>query len=387
MHAILVLQSTDTPPLTYTEQVCHVTIPNQPSCSYTEAILKLTCPTHVTAVVPSTGFVLVEIMFNEVRRLGCSDTYGTNIIWFETCKQSVADNFYFFTVPSGRETAQEIVREFKAAIECYTSVLLIMEDCNGSELSFISRDHYGCPQFPGLSRKVIIQTGLSQLPPIWQTYLMHERLRRESASVSRRNSLDHASGGSLSLDEWVAMKGRRKSSSVKSSISLTRRPTLEKFVRKASATSFDRDLSSPMLEHTLGHLSDSCEVFEPLPQPSTPTHSSNSSPRPPRPPLSCQISTGSLTSSVPSAGTPCQRKLSYQSSVSSRSSTSSCHHPIAGKQTGSSTSVNSLNFEDIPTGHAFTYQADRINAPIVPPRSVVSLQDTYAYSHHLTAAH
>ena len=377
---------------THTEQVCHVTIPHQPSCQYTEAILKLTCPVNVTAVTPSTGSILLEIPFDEVRRLGSMDVYGTDIIWFETCKYSVADNFYFFTVPSGRDTAQQVVRDFKAAIECYTSVLLIMEDSTESELSFISRDHYGCPQFPGMSRNTIIHTGLRQLPASWQTFIMHERMRRESESSpqARSSSMDQASSGGMSLDEWVVAKGRRKTASMKGPPSLSRRPTLDRFVRQASTTSCDRDHGSPMTELSAGHFSDSCEVFDPpTSHPITPSHSLHGSPRQRKPSLSHQNSTSSLTTSTPSANTPRQRKLSYQSSVSSHSSTGSFSPLAIAEESGSSSpSVSSLDFGDTSNEPTFVYIAnDSRNAPVVPPRSVVSLQDAYVYSRHLATAH
>ena len=371
---------------TNTEQVCHVTIPHQHSCPYTEAILKLTCPAHVTAVTPSTGSILLEIPFDEVRRLGSMDIYGTDIIWFETCKYSVADSFRFFTVPSGRETAQQVVRDFKAAIECYTSMLLIMEDSTESELSFISRDHYGCPQFPGISRNTIIQTGLRQLPASWQTFVMHERMRRESES-STHSSLDQGSSGGVSLDEWVIAKGRRKASSMKA---LSRRPTLDKFVRQASTMSCDRDRNSPMPELSAGHFSDSCDVFDsPPPHPNTPSHSVHSSPRQRKSSLSHQSSTSSLTTSTPSPNPPRQRKLSYQSSVSSHSSTGSLPpRAIAEERGSSSPSVSSLDLEDTHVEPAFAYIAnDSRNAPVVPPRSMVSLQDAYSYSRPLATAH
>lgn len=382
-----------------------MTIPQQPSCSYSEAILKLTCPSHLTAITPSTGSTVLEVPFEEVRRLGSNQVYGTDIIWLETCKQSLADNFIFFTIPSGIDMAQEVVRVLKTAIESYTSVVLIMEVSNESELSFISRDHYGCPVFPAISRNAILQSGLRQLPPCWQTFIMQDRLRRESDSGAR--STPSETGGAMSLDEWSANRGRRKAASMKV---MTRRPTLDHFVRQASLASFDRERHSPMSELSEGHFSDSQnEVFPSspvLPSPNTSPctrktslsqqnstsslTNSTASHRPHRHILTHQGSSSSLTTSTPSPPSQRQRKLSYQSSVSSHSSSHS-PPPQVVMATGGSThdSMSSLELEE-SVGDSFSYLTSfdtTTAAPVVPPRSDVSLRDPYIYSSHMTAAH
>ncbi len=390
------------------EQVCHVTIPQQPSCMYSEAILKLSCPSHLTAITPSTGSTILEVPFEEIRRLGSIEVYGTDIVWLETCKHSLADNFIFFTIPSGREMAQEVARDLKTAIESYTSVVLIMEVSNDKEVSFISRDHYGCPVFPLVSRNAILQSGLRQLPPCWQTFIMQERIRRESDSTAQVRSPSSDTGaatGGISLDEWSAKRGRRKATSMKV---ITRRPTLDHFVRQGSLASFDRERSSPLSELSAGHFSDSQnEVFLSSPLPSTPpphtspcsrktslsqqnsSSSSTASPashhRPHNHILSHQSSSSSLTTSTPSPPAHRQRKLSYQSSVSSHSSNNSL--PPQAVMGSSRNSMSSLDLEESVGEEPFsTYVSGSDSAPVVPPRSDVSLRETY-YSSSLTAAH
>ncbi len=385
----------------FAEQVCHVTIPQQPSCGYSEAILKLTCLSHLTAIIPSSGSTILEVPFEEVRRLGGIQVYGMDIVWLETCKQSLADNFIFFTIPSGTDMAQEVVKALKTAIESYTSVVLIMEVSSETELSFISRDHYGCPVFPAISRNAILQSGLRQLPPCWQTYTMQDRLRRESDSGAR--STNSEMGGAISLDEWSAKRGRRKAASMKA---ITRRPTLDHFVRQASLASFDRDRHSPMSELSEGHFSDSQnEVFASSPASPSPhafsstrkitlsqqnsssslTASTSSHHRPHKHVLKHQSSSSSLTASTPSPPSHRQRKLSYQSSVSSQGSSP----PPATIAIGGSThnSLSSLELEE-SVGDSFAYITENdTTAPAVPPRSDVSLRDPYIYSSHMTAAH
>lgn len=384
--------------------MCHVTIPQQPSCMYSEAILKLSCPSHLTAITPSTGSTILEVPFEEVRRLGSVEVYGTDIVWLETCKHSLADNFIFFTIPSGRDVAQEVAKDLKTAVESYTSVVLIMEVSNDQELSFISRDHYGCPVFPLVSRNAILQSGLRQLPPCWQTFIMQERIRRESDSTAqaRSPSSDTGATGGMSLDEWSAKRGRRKATSLKV---MTRRPTLDHFVRQGSLASFDRERSSPMSELSAGHFSDSQnEVFSSSPLPSTPPphpspasrktslsqqNSSSSSTASHRPPhkhiLSHQSSSSSLTTSTSSPPTHRQRKLSYQSSVSSHSSNNSLPRQTV---TGSThNSMSSLELEESGEPFSTYISGADTSAPVVPPRSDVSLRETYVYSSPLTAAH
>jgi len=333
------------------------------------------------------------------------DAYGTDIVWAETCKNSQADNFIFFSIPSGREMGQEVVRELKTAIESHTSVMLIMEVSTEAELSFISRDHYGCPEFPTVSRNAIVHAGLSQSPVLWQNISMQGSLRRDSDSLPIRSPT--ADSGGMSLDEWSAKRNKRKTHSMKGPSTLTRRPTLEHFARQTSLVSFDQD-HSPTDTHN--------EVFSPPPiaqrprkhslsqqnssssltssqrsQPHSLTHQNSSSSLTGSPPpltprkysLSHQSSNSSLSNSTPSP--PCRtRKLSYQSSVSSHSSAHSAH---SGSPQAASIH-NSMSSLDLDMSNSFTYTSGtEPNAPAVPPRSDVSLRDAYACTPQLTAAH
>ena len=326
-----------------TEQVYHVTIPHQISVVQSEAILKLSSQSSVTAIVPSTGMTLIDIPFEKIRRLGSLEAYSHDVIWFETCHNSFPEKFFFFTVPSGMEAAQQIIKDLKASIECYTSTLLIMEDCCELELSFISREHYGCREFSGLARNKILQSGLMQLPPRWPRTMVHSQgsLRRESdpatATLMRAMSCDLGSPAvaGVSLEEWAANKGRRKMSmtSSRGPPSLSRKPTLDQF-RQNSTSSFDR---SSNLDLSEGHFSDSIgsDVFEPMP---------------------------------PRSNSP--RRLSQQNSISSQSSSVSSHPP------GSPATMEngSFAFEDGSPQARRMLSFTSHTAPVVPPRSVVSLR-------------
>lgn len=335
-----------THPLFPAEQVYHITIPQQPHLALNEAILKLSCPSSVTAILPSTSSILLDIPFEKIRRLGCLNAYGHDVVWFETCHNSFPERFYYFTVPSGIEAAQQIIRDLKTGIECYTSTLLIMEDCGDMELSFISREHYGCREFSPPAAKRILHSGLTQLTPCWRMMLHPQELfRRDSDPLIRAMSCDLGSPAvaGVSLEEWAANKGRRKMSvtSSRGPNSLSRRPTLDQF-RQNSTSSFDR---SSNLDLSEGHFSDSIcsDVFEPA--------------APPR------------------SNSP--RQLSQQNSISSQSSSMSSHSPCSPVvvmddrhnfvfEDGSPQARRTLNF----TSHA---------APVVPPRSVVSLRQDTSY--------
>ena len=116
-----------------------MTVPHQPSAVYSEAILKLSSPTHVTVVAPSTGNSIMEIAYKKVRRLGSLYTHGTNVVWFETCQNSTAEEFRYFIVASGAEVAHHIItQELKTAVECCTGALLILEDTARTEVAYIS---------------------------------------------------------------------------------------------------------------------------------------------------------------------------------------------------------------------------------------------------------
>ena len=328
-----------------TEQVYHITIPHQPNMVQSEAILKLSSQSSVTAIVPSTGMTLIDIPFEKIRRLGSLEAYSHDVIWFETCHNSSPGNFHFFTVPSGMEVAQQIIKDLKASIECYTSSLLIMEDCCDLELSFISREHYGCREFSPFTRNHLLQSGLRQLPPRWPpTTMLHSQGslhgRRGSDAPTtpfmRAMSCDLGSPAvaGVSLEEWAANKGRRNMSmsSSRGPPSLSRKPTLDQF-RQNSTSSFDR---SSNLDLSEGHFSDSIgsDVFEPTPRSNSP------------------------------------RKLSQQNSISSQSSSVSSHPP------GSPATMENGSFvyEDGSPQARRMLSFTSHTAPVVPPRSVVSLR-------------
>ena len=188
----------------------HVTIPHQPSAVYSEGILKLTARAHLLVVLPSTGVSCLEFPFDEIRRLGCRSDMGADIIWFETCKKSVPDAFYFFSVASGFEVAHQIIRDLKGAIERSTGVFLILEDSENKDmqLSFISRSHYGCEEYPSSSRARILQVGMRQLSSTSQSPL-YNRFGSLAADdhLYRPNSTSSPCPGpkptGISLMEWA----------------------------------------------------------------------------------------------------------------------------------------------------------------------------------------
>ena len=145
----------------------------------------------------------------------------------------------------------------------------------------------------------------------------------------------------VSLEEWAANKGRRKMSmsSSRGHGSLSRKPTLDQF-RQNSTSSFDRISNLDLSE---GHFSDSVgsDVFEPAAGP-------------------------------PRSNSP--RRLSQQNSVSSQSSSMSSHTP------GSPVIMEeNFVFEDgsPQARRALTFTSH--TAPVVPPRSVVSLRQDTSY--------
>ena len=200
------------------EQVYHVTIPHQPSAVYNEAILKLSSTTQITVVAPSTGKSVLEIPYKSIRRMGCMDNQGIIVIWFETCKNSLPDNFIFFTIPSGIEVGHAIIHEMKATIECSTGILLIMEDAGELDISFISKEHYGCQEFSAKVRGQILQASLRQRPTVWRPFMRDERVRRVSEPALRVNEV--SSG--VSLEDWASSKGRRLTSTSGHPLTLTR---------------------------------------------------------------------------------------------------------------------------------------------------------------------
>lgn len=378
----------------FAEPVYHVTVPHQaPVTVYNEAILKLSSENLALSIVlPSTSEVLLSIQYGDVRRMGYTDSYNSNIIWFETCKNSQADRFFFFVVPSGIEVAKQIVQELKAIIQAHTSSILILEDSTGMELSYIAREHYGCSEYSADSRAHILHAGLYRLPTTCGRFFVPcERVvagRRESATSPGGTSQDNGSSmGGVSLEEF----GRRKTKSLKGPPpSLTRRPTLDKFVRQSSLSSSDRKTSISSFErHTSVSSFDRSVLSTPslerdMGSPSL--HELSDS----------HYSSGSASDVFDSPrvvnGGPLQRKLSVQSSISSQGSSNSSisHSPATVEKEGGS--VEAFSFETVATASSpqrRSYSCSGISSPIVPPRSIVSLQlqkDAY-FPGKMTAAH
>ena len=314
------------------EQVYHVTIPHQPSAVYNEAILKLSSTTQITVVAPSTGKSVLEIPYMSIRRMGCMDNQGIIVIWFETCKNSLPDNFTFFTIPSGIEVGHAIIHEMKASIECSTGILLIMEDAGELDISFISKEHYGCQEFSAKVRGQILQASLRQRPTVWRPFMRDERVRRVSEPALRVNEV--SSG--VSLEDWASSKGRRLTSTSGHPLTLTRKHTLEQLRRPSTSSS---EHGSASLEIPDGQGSDSgfnSDVFE------------------------------------PPAGSP-TRKHSHRSSLSS--------HDGSGSSLPYSPTIAEDEILEDPFERATPpyIPLHRSSAPHVPPRSIISLQQvTYS---------
>ena len=252
--------------------------------------------------------------------MGNMDAYNTDLVWFETCSQHhKADQFHFFVVRAGLQTTHLILKELKTATECATGNLLITEESNGIELSFISRQHYGCPDFSPATRNSVLHSSLrffSQSIAISSS--TSERERRVSEPVKPLRNCE--STNCLSLDEFASNKQRRGTclSSTVHPLMNSRRPTaitLDHFRSNGSYSS-----SSHLSGSGSGDLSDSGvlnDVFD----------------------------RSSLNSSI----------LSHHSSHASRE-----HTPVHVKST-----VSEVNH---------TPSSSSPHAPTVPPRSRVSLQ-------------
>lgn len=234
-----------------TEQVYHVTLPQQPTAAQSEAILKLFPRDQVVVLSPCTGARLLEIPFKDIRRMGNLDAYSTDIVWFETCnKNHKAGSFHFFVVRSGLQTTHNILRELKASTECATGNLLITEESNGLELSFISRQHYGCADFPTSTRNGILHSSLrffSQNISIGPT-----PERRCSEPVKPLRNCE--SQTCLSLEEFASVKQRRGMSTTVHPLMTSRRPTAIMLDRFRSIGSYSS--SSHLSGSGSGELSD-----------------------------------------------------------------------------------------------------------------------------------
>ena len=147
-------------------QTFHVTVPSQPTSGYTEALLKLGTPMAVKVVSPSTGETAMEIPFQRIRRFGCQVYLDSDILWFEMCGcKGGQQQFCFFVVASGIEQALSITHDLKKSIEYSTRALLIQEE--GDEItyqfSYISRVHYGCPEYSAFARDRVLNASLMHL--------------------------------------------------------------------------------------------------------------------------------------------------------------------------------------------------------------------------------
>lgn len=264
--------------------------------------------------------------------MGCMDNQGIIVIWFETCKNSLPDNFTFFTIPSGIEVGHAIIHEMKASIECSTGILLIMEDAGELDISFISKEHYGCQEFSAKVRGQILQASLRQRPTVWRPFMRDERVRRVSEPALRVNEV--SSG--VSLEDWASSKGRRLTSTSGHPLTLTRKHTLEQLRRPSTSSS---EHGSASLEIPDGQGSDSgfnSDVFE------------------------------------PPAGSP-TRKHSHRSSLSS--------HDGSGSSLPYSPTIAEDEILEDPFERATPpyIPLHRSSAPHVPPRSIISLQQvTYS---------
>lgn len=428
----------------------HVTVPYQPPTTvYNEAILKLSTEKEVSILNPSNSEALLTIQYSEVRRLGYMDNYNNDIIWFETCKNSMSDRFFFFVISSGVDVAKQIVQELKSTIQSQTSSLLILEDSSGLDLSYIAKEHYGCSEFSVDSRAQILQTGLRHLPHAWRRFMPTtttttttpiERQRSESIHSSTPSTLEASMGsnsggaspvmgGGVSLEEF----GRRKSKStrVAPTGAIGRRPTLDKFVRhnsidrqnsgplferqgstvsfdrKASATSFDRKASVTSFDRTSGSTSSSSErrgsLFDRKASNASFDHSLDSCDMASPSPLPEEIindghfssSSGSdVFDSTPLSsvherheGTAIKRQLSIQSSTSSHTSSSSTNSLSRSPDTPR---------EELASSETFNFDTSAATAgpnflcaaaPTVPPRSVVSLQQDGYFTSKMATAH
>lgn len=177
------------------EPVYHVSIPTQPSTEGGDGILKFSMG-QATVMSPSSGQSMLDIPLHDIRRIGYTQAYSRDIVWFETCKtcknSQEPDQFLFFTVPSGQATAQAVTRDVKVTIERSTGAFLILEDTSDTDIAYIARHHYGCSSYPQTARNRIIYSGLTNNP----TPPPLELLRRPSEPVNMGSM-------GISLEEYV----------------------------------------------------------------------------------------------------------------------------------------------------------------------------------------
>ncbi len=288
-------------------------------------------------------------------------------------------------------------------VQSHTSSLLILEDSTSTDMSFIARDHYGCQEYSQDTKSQIIQMGMYRLPALsWKSIVAPERIRRDSTHTPTSPQDVGMSG--VSLEEF----GRRKSKSLKgpsSHSSITRRPTLDKFVRNNSITSFDRQtstssfdrslVSTPSLDretaspslHDLGdsHYSSGSgsDVFDVPFSPHHPHH-------PHHPTIQRNLS---LLSSVSSQGsTYSSTALNCSTASNSSTGSNSPTHTTAAAGDKEEITLNDFRFETLSGGSSglggySSSCSSSASRPAVPPRSMVSLQQDHAAAAFTATAH
>ena len=247
-----------------TEPVYHVTVPNQPSAHYGEGIMKFNPSGSVAVISPAVGNTLMEVSLMDIRRVGYMYMYNRDIVWFETCKSCKnsheLDQFSFAIVQSGTATAQTLTRNLKMAIERSTGVFLILEESTPIEMAFVSRNHYGCPCYPSMSRNRILLGGMNNSDIHGINNMFQQRASEPNISVGvhpllRRPSEPVQKFG-LSLEEYVSNPQRRTTISTSPTTpyppvrppKLSRGPTsLDRF-RQASTSSMSSQTSVDMFE-------------------------------------------------------------------------------------------------------------------------------------------
>ena len=120
----------------------------------------------VKVVSPSTGQSVMEIPFQQIRRFGCQVYLDSDIVWFETCGcKGMQQQFYFFVVASGIEKALSITHALKNNIGHTTRALLIQEEGDETmcQYCYISRTHYGCPEYSAFARDRVLNASLMHL--------------------------------------------------------------------------------------------------------------------------------------------------------------------------------------------------------------------------------
>ena len=406
----------------FSEVVYHVTIPKQTPVptEYSEAIIRFGTPKNVTFATPSSNSTILSIPHADVRRLGLNNSYGFSILWFEVCQNSKSDRFFFVLIPSGYETARQILQELKVAIQ-NGGRPLIKEESGNLDISYIARSHYGCQEFPSDTKYHILQTTLYQIsssssphasplpafsgrffPPMLPQNSPMERKKEPLQASHSQSEIQVASGNSgVSLEEF----GRRKTYSRYPQPSLSRKPTLDKFVRQGSSSSsfekqssisstlerqasislpferqgsislpferqgstsspferqasisspFERQMSISSMDHSTRTLS-----FDRSSPPSSLRESEDDEECSAERRCSSSSSSDIFDSVVNTNGRSLKRKLSLQSSLSSQNSAALSHSPPIMEEV----IADSFTFEE----------TSAVSVPAVPPRSIISL--------------